>query len=131
MTETKSYVKITLEECYIKYKQLSFGKSAQRKHRKSSEDSFEDVKSILSESNVKILPKPKDVKLATLWTKEWKRIQSQYSSMISRLHSKKFPGIFFDSRSYSVFARVIGENEAEDPSVEVISVSKSNRKRFT
>ena len=122
-SQKKDYVTISLQECYDKYKSLKCGNFAMKKAKKSSENSFEDIKSILSEFNVEILPKPDDKSAAKLWTKEWKRIQAQYSTMISKIHIRSFPGGFFDSRSYSTFARIQVENEAEDPTIEVNSVS--------
>ena len=127
MAEPKPVV-ITMVQAYDKYKELNLGNHSYRKKIKPTNEALHTIEQILESFDIKVTKIPEDKAIQNQWKLEWKRIQEAYLRMIKCIQSRKISGIFFNSSNYSVFAQKTEENEADDPTVQVMfGIQKKSR----
>ena len=123
-----SYVTISQEKCFEKYRELNLGHHARKKRIKLSRgENMKHIEDILDSFDVKMKPIPSNEHEANLWRNEENRILSSYLRMKEKgFTKKKFFGNFYDSREYSVLTS-LQKSDSEtnnDPSFQVLGLQK-------
>ena len=119
-----SKVIITHKECYEKFQELNLGNHSQIKRIKLTKcDVFKQIEDILDSFDVKTRQLPISEDEVLLWNTEKNKIIRSFSRMKEKIPTRKFLGVFYDSRNYPTLT-TLTNTESTDPSFQVHLVSK-------
>ena len=97
---SENFLIIDHEKCYNTYHGLGLNDQLKR----SSDSKLDHVVSILKKCGVNVHTKPTEKEKCDLWISESKRLTTAFGRMKQGIPTKKFKGVFYDSRLYECFA---------------------------